>query len=77
MKVNRSLRGEDVIKSAQAHDLRVRECSGSHVMIYAPDGEPMTCYHGQLSTGVACKVRKWFLRLGILLTLAFALYQIL
>ena len=67
------LSDRDIIKAAKKAGMDVRDRPGSHFCVTAPDGQMMTCYHsGEISKGVSCKIRKWFLRFGVLLCFAVA-----
>lgn len=69
---------KNVTSFAQEHGLEIRECAGSHKMMKTSDGKnSMTYYNGDISTGVACKIFKWFKTMGILgiLLLGFWLFS--
>lgn len=52
---------------AKEKGLEIRECAGSHKMMRTADGRnSMTFYNGDISTGVACKIFKFFRNLGLL-----------
>ena len=70
------LSDRDILKAAKQNNFQVRDHAGSHFCVTAPDGSTMTCYHSsEISKGVSCKIRKWFLRFGVLLTFACAVYS--
>ncbi len=55
---------------AEKHGLRVENGRGDHIKIYAPNERPMTVpMHRELATGTEHTIRKWFIRLGILVVL--------
>ena len=66
-------KGEEVAKAAMKGGCHVREGKGSHMVIKAKDGSTMAVYHGQLSKGVECKVKKWLLLKGIVFALCAAM----
>ena len=47
--------------------ISIREAAGSHFILEAPNGDKMTAYHGEISTGVACKVFKWLKQHGAIM----------
>jgi hypothetical protein len=51
---------------AREKGLSIRECAGSHKMMSDNNGNQMTFYKGDISTGVACKIYKWFKVVGLL-----------
>ena len=64
------IKGEDCAKATRGREgWTIKNGKGSHVKITAPCGDAMIVYNGELSIGVGCKVRKWFLRFGIILTI--------
>lgn len=67
-------KGEEVAKAASKAGCLVREGKGSHMVIKAKDGSTMAVYHGQLSKGVECKVRKWLLLKGIVFVMVAAMF---
>jgi hypothetical protein len=57
------------------------EAAGSHFILEAPNGDKIAAYHGEISTGVACKLFKFFKQHGaimtvLLLPLIYALWHI-
>lgn len=65
------LSDRDIIKAAKKAGMDVRDNAGSHFCVTAKNGQMMTCYHAsEISKGVSCKIRKWFLRFGVLLCFA-------
>jgi hypothetical protein len=73
--MTRLLKDRDVIRIAKQNNLNVTECNGgSHFKLTAPNGDVMTCYHGEMSKGVSCKIIKWLLKLGIFVTCCVLIY---
>jgi hypothetical protein len=68
------LKDRDIIRIAKQNNLDVTECGGSHFKLTAHNGDVMTCYHGEMSKGVSCKIIKWLLKLGILITFCVFIY---
>ncbi len=63
--------GQHYVDIAEKNHLRVKNGRGDHVKIYASGERPMVVpMHRELATGTECSIRKWFLRLGILVCLA-------
>lgn len=57
-----------VTKVAVQRGCTIRAGKGSHSVATAQDGRGMTIPdgHGQISFGVACKIAKWLIALGIM-----------
>ena len=68
--MTKRLSDKQIIKAAKQNNLGYREGGGSHFVITDPkDNSAMTCYHSrEISPGVSCKIIKWFLQRGIILT---------
>lgn len=68
--------GEYFVQGAVKHGLQVRMGKGDHAIVYGPADRGMMTVplHKELATGTCAKIRKWFLKLGILLSLASTLY---
>jgi hypothetical protein len=64
------------VEGAQKNGLPVRMGKGDHAVIYGPAGRGIMTVplHHELATGTCAKIRKWFLKLGILLSLASTIY---
>jgi len=67
--------GNYYVGEAQKHGLRVVPGRGDHYKIYSPDDCPersmMTVpMHRELATGTECAIRKWFRKIGILISIA-------
>ena len=62
-----------VEKFARASGLEIREAAGSHKMMKCGEYR-MTFYEGDISTGVACKIWKWFKTIGVLTLIGLAIY---
>jgi len=56
--------GEKVKKYAEKSGLTVREGKGSHFMM-KKGSDTMTAYHGEISNGVAMKIWKFFMKVGV------------
>ena len=70
--------GKDYVKAAQKADLRVDNGRGDHVKIYTDDGRMMVVpMHRELATGTECVIRKWFLRLGIVVAVLAGIMAVL
>ena len=70
--------GKYYVDQAKRNHLDVKNGRGDHVKIYADGARPMTVpMHRELATGTECAIRKWFLKLGILVCLALILACIL
>ncbi len=67
--------GSYYIGLAERNDLRVVNGKGDHYKIYGEiDGEKtmmVVPVHRELADGTECTIRKWFMRLGILVVLSF------
>jgi len=64
--------GEYYVEIAEKNGLRVRNGKGDHVIIYGKEGRGYQTIplHRELSPGVEHAVVKWFIRLGIVLSIA-------
>lgn len=64
--------GSYYIKQAEKNGLKV--CNGSkHIKVYAPDGSMMTIPYNLKGNGTEFSIRKWFMKLGILVVLVLAI----
>ena len=57
--------GNKVQKFAEQSGLSVRRGKGDHYVMRHESGASQTCYNGTVSTGVACKIFKFFKAIGI------------
>lgn len=70
--MSKPVSGKKCKKIAEKDDrFRVEWGKGDHFKIYGPDRSMMTCpYKDELAIGTGQAVRKWFLRFGVVITLA-------
>ena len=57
--------GNKVQKFASSNGLDVRRGKGDHYVMRHQSGASQTCYNGTVSTGVACKIFKFFKMVGL------------
>jgi predicted RNA binding protein YcfA (HicA-like mRNA interferase family) len=63
--------GRYYIEAARGHGFEVKPARGDHWKVRGPDKSMMIVpAHRELANGTECAIRKWFLRFGIVLTLA-------
>jgi len=70
----KTLTSKEIERAAARNGFELKDCKGNHRKVKAPDGSCMIYYYGEISNGVSCKIRKWFLRFGVLLVLALMIY---
>lgn len=71
-------KGKNVTKFANERGLQTREASGSHKVMKTSDGKnSMTYYEGDISTGVANKIFKWFKTMGFIVIILGIPYYII
>lgn len=70
--------GEYYAREAERHGLRVEHGKGSHIKIYgdADRGYIIVPKHRELANGTEYAIKKWFIKLGIVVTLVLALWYI-
>lgn len=57
-------------KAALRAGLEVRNGKGDHARFVAPDGSSMTYCRREMGTGLACKIIKWLVVRGVVLSFA-------
>lgn len=76
--LNRNCRkANEFISYAQSHNCHVVNGNGSHVKVYSPDNKsmiPIPCHCKDLGAGLAAKIYKWFVIIGIAIMLIAVLY---
>jgi len=70
--------GEYYIKAAAAHGCEIKNGKGDHVKVYGEIAGNRTAMviprHRELATGTECVIRKWFIRVGIVLPILALFY---